>query len=272
MVKRLKLSEAVDILDKAYGRPRIAEHADAPLLGHLLVGVLTAWVDRDRAVRALRALNESFLDLNEARVSPLAELQNVLHPFLGSKSEEAATALRIALQDVYDGTHGLDLEPLRGRDPEDLRKFLRELPHAMGGPSAAIFSLALGNEHLPLIAPIQRVLDRLKLLPHAATPHRVRLSLEKQVKASERLQFCWSVGAHASAVCTTKEPLCETCVLLVDCPFGDAEVKRREADRKKEAARVAAEEKRRQIAEAKAQKEAAKKAAIEAKKKAIADA
>ena len=87
MAKRLRLPEVVDLLEKAYGKPRTAEHPEAPLLDHLLVGVLTAWGDREKAGRALRALSESFLDLNEARVSPIAELTAVLHPFLGAKAD-----------------------------------------------------------------------------------------------------------------------------------------------------------------------------------------
>ena len=272
MAKRLKLAEALDALEKAYGKPRTAEHPEAPLLDHLLVGVLTAWVDRERAVRALRAVSESFLDLNEARVSPIAELDGVLRPFLGTKSEEAAHAVRIALQDVYDGTHGLDLEPLRGREPDDLKKFLKELPHTMGGPAGAIFQLALGDTHLGLMAAEARVLERLKLLPQSATPQKVRQALEKQVRPADRLKFAWGLVAHAHAVCAAKDPRCEACPLLANCPFGEAEVKRREVERKKEEARLAVEEKKRKLAEEKAAKEAAKKAAVEAKKKAVADA
>lgn len=272
MTKRPKLSEVVAAFEKLYGKPRTAEHADAPLLDHLLVGVLSAWVDRERAARAVRVLSESFLDLNEARVSPLAELRAVLEPSLGAKAPEAAYALRIALQDVYDGTHGLDLEPLRGREPDDLKKFLKELPHTMGGPATSIFQLALGDSHLALVAPEVRVLDRLGLLPRTATPQKARVALEKQVKPADRLGFVWSVGAHAQAVCKAKDPLCETCAVLSVCRFGADEVKRRIADRKKEELRRQAEEKRRLEAEAKAARIAARLQAAEAKKKAIHDA
>lgn len=272
MAKRPKLSEAIAAFEKLYGRPRTAEHAEAPLLDHLLVGVLSLWVDRERAARAVRVLSESFLDLNEARVSPLAELRAVLEPSMGAKSNEAAYAVRIALQDVYDGTHGLDLEPLRGREPDDLRKFLKELPHTMGGPAAVIFQLALGDSHLALMAPEARVLDRLNLLPKTATAQKARVALEKQVRAADRLMFVWSVGSHAQAVCKAKDPLCESCVLLDGCRFGVEEVKRRIVERKKEELRRQAEERRRVEAEAKAVRMAARAHAAEAKKKAIVDA
>lgn len=272
MSKRPKLSEAVAAFEKLYGRPRTAEHADAPLLDHLLVGVLSLWVDRERAARATRVLSESFLDLNEARVSPLAELRAVLEPSLGAKSVEAAYAVRIALQDVYDGTHGLDLEPLRGREPDDLKKFLKELPHTMGGPAASIFQLALGEAHLALMAPEARVLDRLGLLPKTATPQKARVALEKQVKAADRLMFVWSIGSHAQAVCKAKDPLCESCTVLAVCRFGQEEVKRRIADRKKDELRRQAEEKRRLENEAKAARIAARAHAADAKKRAVHDA
>lgn len=271
MAKRLRLPEVVDLLEKAYGKPRTAEHPEAPLLDHLLVGVLTAFSDRDKVVRALRALSESFLDLNEARVSPIAELTAVLHPFLGTKAEEAAHGLRAALQDVYDGTHGLDLEPLRGRDPEDLRKFLKELPHTDGGPASAVFQLALGTEHLALTVAEHRVLERLKVLPQSPNPQRVRQALEKQVKPGDRLGFAWAVGSHAHAVCRAKAPRCEDCALLAHCPVGEQEVKRREVERKKEEARRVAEEKKRRIEAEKAAKEAARKQAIEDKKRKLAE-
>jgi endonuclease III len=276
MTKRLRLHEAIEVLEKEYGRPRGAEHDEDPLLDHLLVGVLTEWVDRERAQRAVRALSESFLDLNETRVSPLHELAEVLAPVFGSAAAEhvppAALAFRTALQDVYDATHGLDLEPLRGREPEDVRKFLKELPHTMGGPAAAVVQRALGDEHLALTPPEARVLSRLGLLPRASTQARIRQSLEKQVKAPERLRFAWAFGSHASEVCHAKEPECERCLMLPHCPEGALIVRQRAIDRKRAEAKRLAEEKKKKAADAKAARIAAKVAAAAAKKKAILDA
>jgi endonuclease III len=272
MAKRPKLPEVLDVLGKLYGKPRTAEHPEAPLLDHLLVGVLSAWVDRERAARALRVASESFLDLNEARVSPLAELRAVLEPSLGAKAGEAAVAFRLALQDVFDGTHGLDLEPLRGREPDDLKKFLREMPHTMGGPAASVFQLAIGDSRLALMQTEARVLDRLGLLPKTATAAKARVALEKTIRSADRLPFAWAIGSHAAAVCRAKDPKCETCVLLEGCRFGVEEVKRRVLERKKDEARRAAEEKRRLEAEAKAARIRARVDAAAAKKKAIEDA
>lgn len=273
MAKRLRLPALVDALEKQYGRPRTAERPEDPLLDHLLVGILSQWTDRERAARAARALADSFLDLNEARVSPLVELAAVFEPHMGKeKAMEAAPAARNALQDVFDGTHGLDLEPLRGRDPDDLKKFLKDLPHTMGGPAAVVSQLAVGEEHLSLSLAEQRVLSRLGALPRASTPQRVRQALEKQVKPADRVKFAWVVGSHAGAVCFGKRPDCEVCFLLPNCPFGAIEVRQRALERKRLEAKRAAEEKRRKEAEEKAARIAARLAAIEAKKKAAEEA
>ena len=128
------------------GSPGRAEHPEAPLLDHLLVGVLSAWVDREKAGRAspcpLRVVPRPE---RGARLPARRAHGRARAVARRARRGEARDAARTALQDVYDGTHGLDLEPLRGREPDDLKKFLRELPHTMGGPAASIFQLALGD-------------------------------------------------------------------------------------------------------------------------------
>jgi hypothetical protein len=271
MAKRLKLPQAIEILSKHHGAARTAAKPEDPLLDHLLVGVLSAHVDAERAARAVRALSETFLDLNEARVSPLVEVASVLEPHLGDASHEAALEIRNALQDVFEGTHGLDLEPLRGREPEDQRKFLKELPHTAGGPGAAVFQLAVGEEKVALPPAEQRVLGRLALLPRSANPVSVRKSVERQVKPAERLRFAWALGSHAFFPCR-KVPVCEVCPVLPNCPHGEKEMKIRSLYRKKEDLKRAVEERRRQEVEAKRKRVEAKAAAALAKKKAAEDA
>jgi endonuclease III len=271
MAKRLKLDQALEVLSKAHGKPRTAGRPEDPLLDHLLVGVLSFQADEERAARAVKALGEAFLDLNEVRVSPLAELASVLEPSLGDASWEGAVLLRNALQDVFEGTHGLDLEPLRGREPEDQRKFLKELPHTLGGPAAAVFQLAVGEDRLALPPAEQRVLGRLGLLPRSANPVNVRKSLERQVKGPDRIRFAWAFGSHAAYPCR-KVPLCETCPVLDACPHGEREMKLRALHRKKEDLKRAVEEKRRKEVEAKRARVEAKAAAAAAKKKAVEDA
>ena len=277
--KKPTLPQVLDLLESLFGLPVHSERLDDPLLDHLLVAVLSAHTSLGKAREALRSISQSYLDLNELRISGKAEIQSALAPFVpAEKLPQAAWDLRMALQDVYDGTHGLDLEPLRGREPEDLKHFLTRLPNTLGGPAAMVFQLALGEEHLVLGPLESHLLDRLGMLPRAANPSRVRVAMEKQVKAGERLRFAWVTGAAAHLF--EKDPELDTqhpfVKLLVDCRA--KELAEREKKKKLEAIRKKAEEKRLAIEAAKkarldaiAQKkreaEEKKKAAIEAAKR-----
>jgi len=274
--KKPNLAEVLEVLDDLQGKPIHLERADDPLLDHLLVGVLALHAGAAKAKEALRALSAAYLDFNEVRVSGTGEIRTLLEPFVPvERLPQAAWDLRMALQDVYDTTHGLDLEPLRGRDPEDLRHFATKLPNTAGGPAALVFQLAVGEKSLALGPLEHRLLDRLGLLPRAATPVRVRQAVERLIKPGERTRFAWVTGASAHLFekdFDIKHPFCR---LLVECRA--KELTERERAAKVAEARRKADEKRRAIEDAKrvrleagAQKrrEAAdKKKAIEAERK-----
>jgi hypothetical protein len=303
--KKPTLAQVLDLLESLHGLPFHSERPEDPLLDHLLVGVLATYSGLSKAREALRALSASYLDFNAIRGSPKGEIQQALAPFVpAEKLAEAAWDLRMALQDVYDGTHGLDLEPLRGREPEDLKHFLTKLPNIPGGPAAMVVQMAVGEDHLVLGPLESHLLERLGMLPRAATPHRVRVALERQVKPGERLRFAWVTGAAARMFEKDPEldPTHPFVKLLIDCRAKEladrerrrkeeevrkkAEAKRlaieavkkarldaiaqkkREAEEKKKAAQDAAKKKREEAVKAQAAKKAAEKArSLEAQKK-----
>ena len=282
--KKPTLSQVLDLLESLHGLPVFSERPDDPLLDHLLVGVLSVHAGVGKAREALRSLSASYLDFNELRVSPKSEIEQALAPFVAAeKVPQAAWDLRMALQDVYDGTHGLDLEPLRGREPEDLKHFLTKLPNIPGGPAAMVVQMAVGEEHLVLGPLESHLLERLGMLPRAATPHRVRVAMEKQVKAGERLRFAWVTGAAARMFEKDPEldPSHPFVKLLVDCrakELADRERRRKEEEirKKAEAKRLALEAAKKArldaIAQKKREAEEKKKAAQEAAKKKREDA
>ena len=127
--KKPSITEVLNIFEKLFGEPPLLDGSDDPLLDHLLVAVLTEYAGLEGAKRIVRSLSEDFLDFNDVRVSPLFELEAVLEPHVGAdRRREAASHLRMTLQDVWDGSHGQDLEPLRDAPPEEQRAFLKHLP------------------------------------------------------------------------------------------------------------------------------------------------
>lgn len=254
--KKPSLPEVLQVLEKLHGPPLHAERPEDPLLDHLLVGVLALHAGLEKARDAVRHLSATYLDFNELRVSGKTEIQQALEAFVpAERLPQAAWDLRMALQDVYDGTHGLDLEPLRGRDPDDLKHFLTRLPNTAGGPAAMVIQLAVGEKSLVLGPLESQLLDRLGLLPRAATPARVRQAVEKLIKPGERARFAWLTGASARLMLDDCDPQHPFGQLLIDSRA--KELAEREKRRKEEEVRRKAEEKRLAL-------EAAKQARLDA--------
>ena len=250
--KKPTLAEALDVLEGIFGAPPQPERIEDPLLDHLLVAVLTPHMGQPAARDALRALSGAFLDLNELRVCGLAEIEPFLSAVPAASRRQAAWDMRMALQDVYDGTHGLDLEPLRGRAPEDMRKFLKTLPNIHGGAAALLFQAAAGDDVLAFGTLEEHLLTRLGMLPRASSRDRVRAALERQVKAKDRRRFAWLCGAAAHLYEVDFDPKHPFCDLLVRVNAKELAV--REAERKREEARRLAEEKKRLAEEEKQRK------------------
>ncbi|MDF1701896.1 MAG: hypothetical protein P1V36_12125, partial [Planctomycetota bacterium] len=246
--KKPSINEVLTLLQKIYGLPPASGRVEDPLIDHLLVATMVTYTDEAGARAIVRSLSENFLDFNEARVSPLYELEPILEPHV--KKEEiraAAWHLRMAMQDAWDGTHGLDLEPMRGVTPEAQREFLKHLPNIPGGAAAIVFQIALGEKELAFGPLEEHLLKRLGMLPRSNTRQRLRKAVEKQVKAADRMRFTWLFGHAANLFEEDFDPKHPFCKLLVK--VGARELVVREQERKREEARRIAEEKKRKVEE-----------------------
>ena len=251
--KKTSINEVLTLLQKLYGPPPTGLRVEDPLLDHLLVATMLTYTNEAGAKAIVRGISERFLDFNEARVSPLYDLEPIIAPHVkADELRKAAWHLRMAMQDVWDGTHGLDLEPLRGASPENQRKFLKHLPNIPGGAAAIVFQVALGEKELAFGPNEEHLLKRLALLPRSTTRPRIRKALEKQVKAADRMRFTWLFGHAAHLYEKDFDPKHPFCKLLVR--INAKELAIREQERKREEARKAAEEKKRLIEEEKQRK------------------
>ncbi|MFM8387239.1 MAG: hypothetical protein ACKOCB_10550 [Planctomycetia bacterium] len=299
--KKPTLAEVLEVLQPLCGEPVHLDRAEDPLLDHLLVAVLSLHTTPARARDALRALSGTYLDFNELRVSARSEIEKALEDYVPSDvRKKAAWDLRMALQDVYDQTHGLDLEPLRSRDPDDLGSFVANmkkpeekpaypqsvggpvpaLPNTPGGPAAMVFQLAVGKSSLALGPLERRFLGRLGLMPNGARLPNKRKALERQVKPDERLRFAWVAGTCARLFETDFDERHPFARLLVERRSKELEERERAARaaeklaeelRKKEAIEAARRQRIEDEERRKREKVEQRKAAEAARKKAIED-
>jgi endonuclease III len=242
------------------------------------------------AKSALATLTKAYSDWNELRVAQAQEINT--HLDLGPKGIKVAADVRDYLQEVFQRSHGMDLEFLRD-DAGSTQRFVSILPF-MGMSTAHYLLWLASDKDLPVTPALVRVLDRIGLVPRTASIKKARTSIVPLIEKGNELEFAYKFGEVATRWCDARKPLCYQCVLVDDCKFGKKNFRdwklqqeRLEVQRARDAARQAIlqkkeDERRRKEAErqrkrealeaAKRAREAERLARIDAKKKAIADA
>ena len=251
----------------------------ASLLEHGLVAILMRRMSAEDAQASLLKLKQVYGDWNELRVSQAQEIAQALS---GPRKVglEAARDIKDYLQEIFQESHGLDLEFLRD-DFQAASRFGNELSYL--GLATLNWLLIRATGEKVLVTPaIVRVLDRVGLAPRTASQKRARVAVEPLVPKGEEQRFAMVMGHVAQMWCDARKPICWECPLVEDCKHGKKvfrdwrvqqerlEVQRaREAVRQQKLERQEAERQRREAErEAKrAEAEAQKKAREEQRKK-----
>ena len=275
------------------------------LLEQGAVLVLMRHLTQTQAEASVASLRAGIGDWNEARVCQAQELAQFIKTSSRKKGMEllnsrapAARDLKDYLQDVFQQTHGLDLEFFR-EEATDVGKIMEDFQVLDMASTSYLFWVATEGQvtvHLPLL----KLMDRLGLIPRTTSLTKGRASIEGLVPEKDR--FAFNLAMHQILDHWTDEqaPSFVTFEVMRTLPYGnkafedrEAALKREEIARKKEEARDALaakreaervakeEEKERKRLEAIALREqreqekrdriAARKADAEAKKKAIKD-
>lgn len=242
---------------------------DANLLEQGMFAVLRRGTSADKAKTALKNLKSNYPDWNELRIAQVQEISGYLK--LGKKGSELARDVKTYLQEVFQNSHGLDLEFLR----DDLvagARFASELTF-LGFATANYLLWLAADRTLPVSPEMVRVLDRLDLISRTASMRKARAAIEPIIPNGDVLTFATSIGEVASNWCH-KKPVCHLCPLVDDCKFGMKTFKewkvqqaRLAAQRKKEEARREAQRQKDEARRLREEERERKRAEAEAKKK-----
>ncbi|MBL8857252.1 MAG: hypothetical protein JNL28_01935 [Planctomycetes bacterium] len=277
------MSKKTEIVQKLL--KKIAPRAPLPkplkegtLLEQGMLVVLVRHMSQDKAESVLAKLKKAFPDWNEMRVAQTQEIAAQVQTGTRKATyEECApwmAAMRDArewLQEVYQKTHGFDLEFMKEDQPA-ASKLVTQMPFL--GLSGGSFLLWLSTgKQLPVHSALVRVLDRLGLISRTASPKKARDLIEPLVPEGMDLSFTTVFGEVADRWCLQTKPTCHECPLVDDCPYGKkafqewkVQQARLEAQRQREAARRAVFEKKEAAKRAREEARLAKKAAAEAAK------
>ena len=233
----------------------------------ILLRKLTPAQARDTVVR----LRNAYKDWNELRICQAQEING--HLDLGAKGMAAAAVTREYLQEVFQRSHGMELEFLR-EDVQGTQRFVSILPFIGMGTAHYLLWLASKGE-LPVTPALMRVLDRVGLVSRTASPKKARAAIEPIVPQGKELEFAVRFGEVASRWCDARKPLCHQCVLVDDCKHGKKAFRdwkiaqeRLEQQRAREAARLAILQKKEDEKRKKEEDKRKKREALEADKRA----
>jgi endonuclease III len=253
---------------------------EGTLLEQGMLVVLLRHMGQDKAESVLGKLRKAYPDWNEMRVAQAQEIAaRIVNGTRHATREECAPwivparAAREWLQEVYQKTHGFDLEFMKD-DPTAAGKLVTQMPF-LGLPGGGYLLWLASGKQLPVHNALVRVLDRLGLISRTASAKKARDVIEPLVPEGEDLAFTTGFGEIADLWCLPTKPICWECVLVEDCPYGKKTFQewkvsqaRLEVQRQKEAARRAVIEKKEAAKRAREDARNAKKAAIEAAKQA----
>ena len=150
----------------------------------------------DHAASAYARLNDDFFDLNEIRVSSIAELEAAL-PRL-SEPEWRALRIRNILQYVFEKNYEFEFEALRRKTLDLAGKQLKRIPNI--GPFIRYHTLQvmLGSHLVPLDDTMFDALVWMGLCPRDSSPEQESEAVKSAVRKADVPLFCHLVRCVAT--------------------------------------------------------------------------
>lgn len=224
-----------------------------PLVELGLVCVLMRVLTQSQAEASLAALRKRYEDLNEARVAQAQEL--IANLKLPSRFKSYAEQVQIAnlvkdyLQEVFQKTHGLDLEELREDIPAG-GKLISQMP-VLGLTAGSLLLWLAADREVPIHLGLMRFLDRLELISRTSSVKKAQSMIEPLVPKGKELEFTLAFHEMMERWGDADTPIFAEVEALRELPYGkkawqewQSQVARAEAQRKKEEERRVAQEKR----------------------------
>jgi hypothetical protein len=201
--------------------------------------VLMRHLTQTQAEASVEALRDGIGDWNEARVCQVQELA----PFIKTSSRKkgmellnsrapAARALKDYLQDVFQQTHGLDLEYFR-EEGVDVGKLMEDF-EVLDYPSTAYMFWIAREGEIPSHIALLKLLDRLGLIARTTSAARGRASMEALLPKANHLEFVLSIHEVLGHWADDADPSYVVHEILRSLPYGQKAFEDREASIKRE--------------------------------------
>ena len=178
--------KVVAILKKRYkgGVPK----DDRPVLESILYGICLEDATNESADQSFKALHEDFHDLNEVRVSSVAELE----PSFGEGELAAWRALRTRslLRFVFETYYSFEFELLRRNTLDQAQKLLKKIDHL--SPFVRLYSLqaVLGSHLVPVDSRMKQAAVWMGFVDPSDNEEKAANELKSAVRKADVALFC----------------------------------------------------------------------------------
>lgn len=211
-----KIISALDILEAEYHN-----EATPPELGHedaidgLMLTLLsqnTNDKNRDVAFRKLKELYPAWPEVVKAGEGKIMEVIRTA----GLAQTKARRMINI-LKILHDDFGEYSLRRLAGRDPDEVRSYLRALPGVGAKTAACVMLFDMKMPAFPVDTHVARVTRRLGIAPKNFMPEEISRMLEVLVPPKRYLGGHVNFIAHGRKICQARSPHCEECKLREIC-------------------------------------------------------
>jgi len=173
------------VLKKHY-KP-VAPDAQRTVLEHLMFACCLEDAPYDAAEEAFAALDHTFFDWNEVRVTTISELSEVMASLPDRPT--AANRVKRVLQSVFEAVYSFDLEERRKKNLGPTVKWLSDLDGTTPFVVSYLVQSALGGHAIPVDTGTLRVLRLLDLITDEDFEARTVPGLERAVSKSKGVDF-----------------------------------------------------------------------------------
>ncbi len=137
---------------------------------------------------------------------------------VGGLAATKAPRIKAILEEVWRRRGSLDLSFLGEMPLAEAKAWLRSLPGVGPKTAACVLMFALGRPALPVDTHVQRVAQRLGLVPASTGAAAAHDLLEAMLAPEEVYAFHVSLIRHGRRLCRAQRPLCAECPLQHRCP------------------------------------------------------
>lgn len=202
----------VSVLERTYGTPRHGNKDDP--LNELIYIKLSQQTNAPKFEPLYEALHCRFPAWEGLAEALPEELEKILRP-LGLQRRRARD-LRAMAGAIAQQVGELELGWLRDLTPADAIEYLQSLPGVGIKTAYCVAMYSLGHDILPVDVHVQRVSERLGLLPKGLSDEAKHEWMHTMIPAGKRYSYHVNCVSHGRTVCR-KKPRCAECCLRQYC-------------------------------------------------------